>query len=50
MKIVLGGPEVSYDFIYWLKDCHEIDFIVMGEGEETFKELLNELSGEMKLR
>lgn len=49
LKIVLGGPEVSYDVIYWLKRLPEIDFIVMGEGEETFKQLLDELSGDMKL-
>lgn len=45
-KIVLGGPEVTYDAIYWLKRQREIDFIVMGEGEETFKHLLSEIKGE----
>lgn len=37
LTIVLGGPEVSYDTTYWLKRLPEVDFIVMGEGEETFK-------------
>ncbi|WP_313430641.1 B12-binding domain-containing radical SAM protein [Siminovitchia terrae] len=40
VKIVLGGPEVSYDVVYWLQRLTEIDFIVIGEGEETFKVLL----------
>ncbi|SDI01927.1 anaerobic magnesium-protoporphyrin IX monomethyl ester cyclase [Alteribacillus persepolensis] len=48
LTIVLGGPEVSYDTDYWMKRLPEVDFIVMGEGEETFKHLLEELSGEKK--
>lgn len=43
ITIVLGGPEVSYDVTYWLKRLPEVDIIVMGEGEETFKELLETL-------
>ncbi|HBZ10253.1 MAG TPA: B12-binding domain-containing radical SAM protein [Bacillus bacterium] len=43
VKIVLGGPEVSYDVVYWLQRLNEIDFIVVGEGEETFKVLLDAL-------
>ncbi|KKB39159.1 B12-binding domain-containing radical SAM protein [Bacillus thermotolerans] len=46
--IILGGPEVSYDVSYWLKRIPEVDFIVIGEGEETFKQLLNEINGEKK--
>lgn len=42
--IVLGGPEVSYDTDYWMKRIPEVDFIVMGEGEETFHQLLTEIS------
>ena len=41
--IVLGGPEVSYDTKYWLERVPEVDFIVMGEGEETFHHLLQTL-------
>lgn len=48
-KIVLGGPEVSYDVHDWLKKYNEIDFIVMGEGETSFKELLHYIKGEKKL-
>lgn len=43
--IILGGPEVSYDVVYWLKRLPEINFIVIGEGEATFKELLERLTG-----
>ncbi|WP_078547945.1 B12-binding domain-containing radical SAM protein [Litchfieldia alkalitelluris] len=46
ITIVLGGPEVSYDVREWLERLPEVDFIVIGEGEETFKQLLTELSGE----
>ena len=42
--IVLGGPEVSYDTEYWMERIPEVDFIVMGEGEETFHHLLTEIS------
>ncbi|MCR2820927.1 B12-binding domain-containing radical SAM protein [Lederbergia panacisoli] len=49
VKIVLGGPEVSYDVIHWLKRLPEIDYIVMGEGEETFKQLLDEINGSLEL-
>lgn len=40
IKIILGGPEVSFDSINLLKDNPYIDFIIRGEGEETFKELI----------
>ncbi|MDN3014980.1 B12-binding domain-containing radical SAM protein [Paenibacillus sp. BSR1-1] len=43
ITIVLGGPEVTYDTIHWMENYPEIDFIVIGEGEQTFKQLLTEL-------
>lgn len=46
--IVLGGPEVSYDTDYWMERAKNVDFIVMGDGEETFHHLLQEWSGERK--
>jgi anaerobic magnesium-protoporphyrin IX monomethyl ester cyclase len=46
VTIVLGGPEVSYDTDYWMNRLPEVDFIVMGEGEETFHHLLTELQGD----
>ena len=47
-KIVLGGPEVSYDTEYWMNRLSSVDFIVMGEGEETFRDLLRQIAGERK--
>lgn len=44
--IILGGPEVSYDAEQILMGHPAIDYIVRGEGEETFKELLQALAGE----
>jgi len=44
IKIVLGGPEVSYDVKEWMERLTEVDFIVVGEGEETFHHLLTEIS------
>lgn len=46
LTVVLGGPEVSYDTEYWMNRLPEVDFIVMGEGEETFHHLLTELKGD----
>jgi anaerobic magnesium-protoporphyrin IX monomethyl ester cyclase len=46
--IVLGGPEVSYDTEYWMQRVPEVDFIVMGEGEETLHHLLQEIEGTRK--
>lgn len=48
VKIILGGPEVSYDTDQWMERIPEVDFIVMGEGEETFHHLLTELEGDGK--
>ncbi|MCT8137885.1 B12-binding domain-containing radical SAM protein [Anaerobacillus sp. CMMVII] len=48
LKIILGGPEVSFDIPYWMERVPEIDFIVFNEGEETFKHLLDELTGSKK--
>ncbi|MBM7586600.1 radical SAM superfamily enzyme YgiQ (UPF0313 family) [Bacillus pakistanensis] len=47
VRVILGGPEVTYDVTYWLDRLETIvDFIVIGEGEETFKQLLNQIQGE----
>ncbi|MDN4493485.1 B12-binding domain-containing radical SAM protein [Ureibacillus aquaedulcis] len=48
-KIILGGPEVSYDVHDWLRRIPEVDYIVMGEGELSFKNLLQYLNGEIPL-
>ena len=36
LKIILGGPEVSYDAHTILEDNSAIDFVLCGEGEEAF--------------
>lgn len=49
-KIVLGGPEVSYDVHYWLRRLDGlVDFIIMGEGEYSFKQLLRYVHEEIPL-
>lgn len=48
LKIILGGPEVSFDIEYWMERVPEVDFIVFNEGEETFKHLLDEISSSNK--
>lgn len=40
IHIIVGGPEVSYDVEERMDHVPEFDFIVMGEGEATFKQLL----------
>ncbi|WP_046225481.1 B12-binding domain-containing radical SAM protein [Paenibacillus dauci] len=45
VKIILGGPEVSYDTEHWMNRLSNVDFIVIGEGEETFHQLLQEIEG-----
>lgn len=42
-KIILGGPEVSFNSESILNKYSCIDFIIRGEGEVTFKELLESL-------
>jgi anaerobic magnesium-protoporphyrin IX monomethyl ester cyclase len=48
VRIVFGGPEVSYDVEHWQTRLTAVDFIVVGEGEETFRHLLEELQGAQK--
>ncbi|WP_375088295.1 B12-binding domain-containing radical SAM protein [Peribacillus sp. RS7] len=45
LVIILGGPEVTYDVVEWLDQIPGADFIVIGEGEVTFKALLSEIEG-----
>lgn len=47
--IILGGPEVSYDVHDWLHRIDEVDFIIMGEGELSYKQLLRHLDGQIPL-
>ncbi len=40
VPIWLGGPEVSYEYEQILTDYPEVTGIMIGEGEETFRELV----------
>lgn len=42
--IVLGGPEVSYAVAEFMQLHPYLDYVVFGEGEATFKELLHNLT------
>ena len=39
-KIALGGPEVSFGIFDLMHDNPAIDFVIKGEGEETFRHLV----------
>jgi radical SAM superfamily enzyme YgiQ (UPF0313 family) len=43
LKIIAGGPEVSFEPGRIFNECPQIDYIVMGEGEEVFVSLINAL-------
>ncbi len=43
-KIILGGPEVSYDAKEIIKKYSYIDYIISGEGETAFKQLLTAIN------
>ena len=40
IDVVLGGPEVSYDAMHFLVSFPHINYIIRGEGEIAFNELL----------
>ena len=43
IKIVLGGPEVSFETAQFLKDHPWADFVLMGEGEGVFYHWMQQL-------
>jgi radical SAM superfamily enzyme YgiQ (UPF0313 family) len=49
VHIVLGGPEVTGDN-GWVLDSPDYDFAVIGEGEQTFAELLGALRDDVDAR
>lgn len=46
IKVIMGGVHPSFMYEDILKNNEEIDFIVLGEGEETLYELLKKLKKE----
>jgi radical SAM superfamily enzyme YgiQ (UPF0313 family) len=38
--IILGGPEVSYDVAAVFDDCPQCDYVIVGEGEQVFHDLI----------
>ncbi len=46
--VILGGPEASYRFDI-LFTYPQVKYIIKGEGEESFPELMNYLDGKMEL-
>jgi radical SAM superfamily enzyme YgiQ (UPF0313 family) len=43
LKIIIGGPEVTADNV-WVLDHPAVDYAAIGEGEQTFADLLEALS------
>lgn len=43
LKVIIGGPEVTADNA-WVLEHPAVDFAAIGEGEQTFAELLGELA------
>lgn len=43
VKVMLGGPEITADNA-WVLEHEALDFAAIGEGEQTFCELLDELN------
>ena len=44
LHIWLGGPEVSYNSGSFLRENPAVDLVLIGEGEETFRQLLSSLN------
>jgi radical SAM superfamily enzyme YgiQ (UPF0313 family) len=42
-RLLYGGPEVSFEIKELMESNPFIDFVIFGEGEETFKEFLEEI-------
>jgi len=48
VPIWVGGPEVSYDARAFLADCLGAAGVMVGEGEETFRQLLDFYTGQLR--
>ncbi len=49
IKIMLGGPEVSYNISDVFSNCPEVDLISSGEGEKPFRDLVYSLTNNSKI-
>jgi radical SAM superfamily enzyme YgiQ (UPF0313 family) len=47
--IALGGPEVTYDSVEFMKNHQKVDYILYGEGELVFRDFVRFLKKEMKV-
>ena len=50
VPIVMGGPHVSFEIEGSFRDLPALDYIAIGEGEHTMRELCRALEGRMDLR
>jgi radical SAM superfamily enzyme YgiQ (UPF0313 family) len=50
IKVVLGGPHATYMWKQIMENFSSVDFIVIGEGEITFFELVNALDKNLELK
>ncbi|MGC8817480.1 MAG: B12-binding domain-containing radical SAM protein [Candidatus Hadarchaeum sp.] len=50
VKIVIGGPHATFLPERTMQECPQVDFVVRGEGEYTFKELVAALEKERDLK
>jgi len=50
IKIVIGGPHVTFLPEKTIEECSCIDFVIRGEGEITFKELVDYMIGKRDVK
>lgn len=50
LKIVLGGPHATFLPEETIQECPQVDFVVRGEGEHTFKDLVDALEKKKDLK
>ena len=48
VRIWFGGPEASYDAVHLLEELSFVELVLVGEGEATFAQLLQEHLSEQK--
>src|SRR5262245_5174547 len=50
VPIAMGGPHVSFEIEGSFRDLPALDYIAIGEGEHTMRELVRSLEGRMDMR